>query len=64
MKDIFKGGYDMSTMFENFDIWRPDDEFIIYVKDREVKHEERWVVVSLSEDEGKQLYEYLKEFFE
>lgn len=25
---------------------------------------QKWVVVSLSEDEGKQLYEYLKEFFE
>lgn len=64
MKNKFEGGYDMNTMFENFDIWRPDDEFIICVKDREIKHEERWVVVSLSEYEGKQLYEYLKEFFE
>ena len=54
----------MGTMFENFGVRRSDDEFLIYVKDREVKHEERWVVASLSEDEGKQLYEYLKEFFE
>lgn len=53
----------MSTMFENLDIWRPDDEFIISIKDREVKDGERWVVTSLTEDEGKQLYEYLETFF-
>lgn len=54
----------MSTMFENLDIWRPDDEFIISIKDREVTDGERWVVVSITEDEAKQFYEYLKNFFE
>ena len=53
----------MSTMFENLDIWRPDDEFIISIKDREVTDGERWVVVSITEDEAKQFYEYLKNFF-
>ena len=53
----------MSAMFENLDIWRPDDEFIISIKDCEFKDGEKWVITSLTEDEAKQLYEYLETFF-
>ena len=53
-----------NTMFENLDIWRPDDDyFIITIRDREVKNGEKWVVAALTNDEGKQLYEYLKSHF-
>ena len=54
----------MSNISDNLDIWRPDDEFIISIRDHEVKYVERWVTTQLTEDEGKQLYEYLKDFFE
>lgn len=54
----------MGNISEILNIWRPDDEFIISIKDREVNDGERWVVASLSEDEGLRLYDYLKQFFE
>ena len=54
----------MTTMFENFDVYKNEDldtkrPFIFACKDREVKSEERWVLVSLSNEEAKQVYEYL-----
>ena len=54
----------MGPMFEILDIRRPGDEFMISIKDREVVDGERWVVATLSENEGAQLYDYLKQFFE
>lgn len=53
-------------MFENFDVYRTNDTshpFIVSCKDREVKNEERWVLCALSNDEAKQVYEYLGKFF-
>ncbi len=59
----------VGTMFENFDLWFDDEleddrPFVIACKDREITTEERWVLASLSVDEMKKVYEYLKKHFD
>lgn len=54
----------MATMFENFDLWVDDTlddnrPFMIACKDRENTCDKRWVLASLSNEEAKQVYEYL-----
>lgn len=54
----------MTKMFENFDIWKDDNledskPFMVACRDREKKDEERWVLVSLSNEEVEQIYKYL-----
>lgn len=55
MEDIFDLWYD--------DTLEDDKPFVIACKDREVKNEERWVLVSLSNEEAKKIYEYLGKYF-
>ena len=48
----------------NFGIWFDDTledgrPFVVGCKDREVTDDERWVLVSLSIEEVKEVYEYL-----
>ena len=56
----------MYTILKNFDI-RYDDTldsskpFIVACRDREVTSEERWVLASLSNNEAKKVYEFLRE---
>ena len=54
----------MEAMTENFDYHVGDSEenaIVVFVKDREVKCEERWVVASLSLSEAETLCEFLQE---
>lgn len=57
------------SMFENFDIWYDKDgsdddrPFMLACRDRESVHDERWVLVSFTEEEAKRIYEYLGKFF-
>ena len=56
-------------MFENFDVWMDDTleddrPFVVACKDSENTSEERWVLVSLSNEEAKQVYEYLDRYFQ
>ena len=56
----------MNTMFENLDIWYDDTldddkPFVFACRDRGVTSEERWVLVSLSKNKKKKIYEYLQE---
>lgn len=54
--------------FENFDLWYDKDgdederPFMLACRDRECVYE-RWVLVSFTEEEAKQIYEYLGKFF-
>lgn len=56
-------------LFENVNFWfdgddtEPDRPLIVACKDRERKDSERWVVASLSAEEAKQLYEFLRAAF-
>lgn len=53
-------------MFENFNLQRDEDSglFVAMCKDRKVQNGERWVVITLTEEEAKQMYKYLKEYFQ
>lgn len=53
-------------MFENFDIWydrlgSDDRPFVAACRDREVKNDERWVIVSFTVEEAKKICEYIQE---
>lgn len=55
-------------MFEDFDLWKDYDlgdgrPFIVACRDREAINMERWVLVSLSEQEAKSVYEFLHKYF-
>ena len=58
----------MKKMFENFDIWydkdglEDDRPILIAVRDRE--EDERWALASLTIEEAKKVYEYLKYIIE
>lgn len=55
----------MNTKFETFDLWRDDsleDDRPFIIACRENINEE-WILTSLSEEEAKQLYEYLQQYF-
>ena len=58
----------MRTMFANFDIWIDGDiddkPFVVACRDRETAIDERWVLASLSVEEAKTVYEYLRKYFE
>lgn len=48
-------------------IFDPDDKerpFGFMIRDREFTNGERWVLASLSEEEARDLYEYLKKHFQ
>lgn len=49
---------------KNFYIEERNGEFIILVKDREVKDGERWVAVSITEVEAKMIRNYLSDRLE
>lgn len=52
------------TMFKYFDIRKMENgPFVIASKDREVTSKIRWVVNPMTEEEAKQLYMYLQEYF-
>ena len=53
-------------MFENFNLQRDKDSnlFIVMCRDREVQNGERWVVITLTNEDVRQIYEYLKEYFQ
>lgn len=56
-----------NVMFENFDIWYDnlgsDDDrpFVAACRDREVKNDERWVLVSFTVEEANKICEYIQE---
>ena len=61
----------MGCNFENCIVYENLDEtenaklpFLVAVKDKATTTEERWVLTALSKKEGKELYEYLKNFYE
>lgn len=59
----------MEMMFENFclmtdDTFESDRPFMVACKDRQITSEERWVLASLSNDDMKQVYEYLSGYFQ
>ena len=65
---LYEEVYIMKKMFENFDIWydkdglEDDRPILIAVRDRE--EDERWALASLTIEEAKKVYEYLKYIIE
>lgn len=55
--------------FDFLQIWHKetdmDDErpFLLACRDRELVHDERWVLASFTEEEAKKIYEYFGNFF-
>mgnify|MGYP004578391791 CR=1 FL=1 len=57
--------FENCVVYENFDETENKElPFLVAVKDRAITTEERWVLTVLSKKEGKELYEYLKKFYE
>lgn len=57
----------MGCNFENCIIDETEDSelpFLVAVKDRTIITEERWCLSALSKKDGKELYEYLKNFYD
>lgn len=57
----------MITKFENLDVWYDDTvenggPIIFACRDKEAICEERWVLASLSKDEARELYDYLRKY--
>lgn len=58
----------MKTKFENFDVFKDQDPksekpFILVMRDRAAKNEERFVATAMSEKEVKRIYECLGKYF-
>lgn len=56
-------------MPRNFDVWKDtifekEPIFIIAFTDQKEQTREKWVLTTLTEEEAKKVYEYLKEHFE